>query len=427
MLRLRLTDVVMCLLIGSGVYNAWVGFVLNGGERFDAYQVDFLQFYTAGVVADRGQIDRLYDEPYFRALQRPGREQGLYSLYPPTMALAMAPLARLPYREALVAWWAIQAGCFLAAGAMLYRVMPFSRRWRINALLALGGMLPVWIAIGSGHLVPLLLAILCGGLMLHRRDRPAAAGLVLSALALKPQFAVGILLWLAVRRDVRALGGMLAGLAAQALAVSVFLGPGVCFDYLRAMPMITTIVRAFSYSPIFEQSFAGIASNLLRMRGYGYDLHTLPMRIIHIATAGAAAVLLCRVVFASRPWRGPTQSGDVRNYEYACAVMFPLLFSPYLLVYDLTLLAVALVFLWSSPQWRIGVALYLTMTAIAALAYLEMGFSVTGAAVLTTMFVLAAKCKGGVKGTVPFSSNKNGDGPQLPRGCPSFASAEITQ
>ena len=98
------------------------------------------------------------------------------------------------------------------------------------------------------------------------------------------------------------------------------------------------------------------------------------MRIAYAVTASAAAVMLCRVVWARRPWSKRAGSKAALppacrstapcNYEYACGVLFMMIFPPYFLVYDQTLLAVPLVMLWSSPAWRWGVALFATMTVL---------------------------------------------------------------
>ena len=69
------------------------------------------------------------------------------------------------------------------------------------------------------------------------------------------------------------------------------------------------------------------------------------MKIAYAVTASAAAVMLCRVVWARRPWQGQgcftPGPQETENYEYACGVLFMMIFPPYFLVYDQTLLASA--------------------------------------------------------------------------------------
>jgi hypothetical protein len=384
----RSADFLLGLLLALAVLAAWEGYVLNHRPETRGCGGDFPQFYTAGKIVSQGEADRLYDQPYFRHFQDSLRDDPLRSLYPPTMGLLMAPLGRLPYAAALAAWWAIQAICILATGAIFCRTVPLSRPWRINMLVALAALVPLWIAVGIGHLAPLLLLVLAGGLTLHKQGKRHWAGLALSLLALKPQLAAGLLLWMLLRRDLRTLAGLAVGLILQALAVAVCLGPAVWLDYLHAMPGISAITRAYCYSPLFEQSFAGIASNLCWSAGQSQ--WCIPaMRIAYALTAGAAAVMLCRVVWARRPWDPASADGRTENYEYACGALFMMIFPPYFLVYDQALLAVPLVMLWSSPAWRWGVALLAANTVLAANLSFTLGFSLTGFVALSAMFSLA--------------------------------------
>jgi hypothetical protein len=401
---------LLAVLFASAIRN---GADLPGNEGLRARSGDFSQFYTAGLLADRGEIDRLYDQAYFFGLQRDWKEDGgLFSLYPPMMALVMMPLARLPFHTALVVWWGIQAACFAAAGWILYGMMNLSRRWRVIALAALANLFPLAIAVRMAHLTPMLLVVLAGGIALHGRGKTVSAGLLLSLLAIKPQLAVGLVLWLCLRRDLRTLAGVAAGMLAQAAAVAAAFGPAVFRDYLQQLPVIAAICRRiFQYSPIFEQSASGIVDNLLWMHGADRSIRVVAMIAAHIVAAAAASILLVRTVSAARPfgagrkavspgrqpgdadgWRpepGTPWVAHAAQYEYAAAVLFMLLFPPYLLVYDLVLLAVPLVLLWSTPRWPVGVVLYATTTMLAATLAMWTGFSLTGLVALWAMFEIA--------------------------------------
>ena len=412
----RVSDMALALLTALAVLGAWEGYAVNHQQENGGCGGDFLQFYTAGSIVARGESVRLYDQDYFCSLQAPLREDPQHSLYPPTLALVMSPLALLSPSAALKAWWLLQAICLAACAAIFYRTTPLPRHWRITMLVALAALLPIWIGVGIGHLSPMLLLVLTGGLTWHRQGRRLAAGALLSLLAVKPQLAAGLTLWMLLRRDVRTLAGLALGGVAQFTVVAEILGPGIWLDFVHALPGIAASTRAYVYSPLFEQSFAGIASNLV-------DAAALPalkipaMRIVYAATSAAAAVALCRVVAARQPFAGKQfpaaatarakhgGSGHFscspvlwpgvgfgmcrRNYEYACGVLFMTIFPPYFLVYDQTLLAIPLVMLWASPAWRWGVLLLAVSAVPLANLSFSIGFSVTGAAGLATMIALA--------------------------------------
>ena len=166
-------------------------------------------------------------------------------------------------------------------------------------LLALAAMAPLWIAVGVGQLSPMFLLLLAGGLTLHKQGKCGWAGLLLSLLALKPQLAAGLVLWMLLRRDLRTLLGLAAGFVLQILTVATVLGPGLWLDYLCAMPTISAVTRYYHYSPLIEASLVGIASNLFWAAGLA-AWEGAAMKITYALTASAAVVLLCRVVWCGR-------------------------------------------------------------------------------------------------------------------------------
>jgi hypothetical protein len=313
----------------------------------------------------------------------------------------VAPLTRLSYGNALAVWWVVQAACILATASIIYRTLDLPRPWRTNALLALAALLPLWIAVGIGQFTPVLVLALAGGLVLHKQGKCILAGLLLSLLALKPQLAVGLVLWMLLRRDHRTLLGLAAGFVSQAVAVAAVLGLGVWLDYFHALPAISAITRRAHFSPLVEGSFTGIASNLAAAAGHA-AWETMAMKLAYALTVSFALVMLCRVVWRKERGAGSRERGvgslqapcsvlpaPCSPSEYACGVLFMTIVPPYLIIYDQTLIAVALVMLWSSPRWRWGVVLFSTMTAVAANLSLTLGFNFTGLAALATMYALA--------------------------------------
>ena len=405
MSRWRLSDWTFGLLAALALWAAWESVVITYRPQTRGCGGNFSQYYVAGSIVRGGDARRLYDQPYFLHLQEPLRDDPLPSIYPPTVGTLVAPLTVLSFANALAVWWAISAICILATGLIFYRTAEIARPWRINMLAALAAMMPLWIALGIGQLAPLLVLLLAGGIALHKRGNRASAGLVLSLLALKPQLAVGLVLWMLLRRDARTLFGLAAGFAIQVFAVAAVAGPAVWSDYLHALPAISAITRRAHFSPMVEASFTGIAGNLTWSAGWA-AWEATAMKFAYAVSVSAAAVMLCRVVWSQRPLseqEGRTSSPLLAtrpvpyaaNYEYACGVLFMLVVPPYLIIYDQTLIAVPLVMLWSSPAWRWGLALFAATTVVAANLSLALGFSVTGFAALAAMFFLAKAASAG--------------------------------
>ena len=380
MFRWPLPDRLNLLLAGLLVFTAWGPLCCN------IFRVgcDTMQFYTAGDLVNRGQAARLYDHPYFLECQRriggPDVDPADYSshLYPPSVALLAAPWARLPYPDARAVWWAVQSLLLVVAGWMAWRGTAIPPRWRVTAMLALAALFPIWIALRIGQLSPVWLASLLGGILLHRRGNRLTAGLVLSILAIKPQLAAPVFIWLLLRRDWRSIGGMAMGVAVQGLAVMVFLGPGMPFYYFHEFPHLAKAAKVAIFSAAYEQSFAGTLQGLLFRLGWLPLEHGWAAMLMQPLIGVVAGIWLFQAVRAHARSRLGGESPEAAAwYEYACASLFVLLLTPHLLLYDASLLAVPIVCLWSSPGWRMGVLLWLSATVVAPYVSFGLGFSPT--------------------------------------------------
>ncbi len=363
--------------------------------------IDAMQFYGAADLVNRGESNRLYDQAHFQTLQQP-LAQGEdcshhYSFYPPIVALLLTPWAKLPYSEARVVWWVAEALFFAFAGWMIHRWVGIPRPWRLSAVLAVAILMPVWMAMRVGQMTPVWLVAILGGFLLHQRGRRFAAGLALSVLAMKPQLALPLGMWLAMRRDWRALGGMFAGAAVQNLLVMACLGPAMPFYYLRELPNIMRDAKMADHTAAYEQSIAGTVKNLLMASGWLMPEQRWTAMLIQPVLALAAGMGLYQVVRGSRRLEalGSSEAGAIaRNYEYASAVLFVVLTTPHLLLYDAAILAAAIAYLLKTPAWRLGAALVASLTTAAALAYYAFGFSAMPILAMVIVFQLAARVSG---------------------------------
>lgn len=305
---------------------------------------DFLQFYIAGRLAPHHDAG-MYNHARFFALQQqllPVDELNprYYPLYPPTVALAFIPLARLPYERAIEIWWLIQTACLLAAGKLLINLGGVPPQQRRLGWLILATFYPAWLAILNGQLSPLLLLVVTLGLSLRQRSSSTPAqllsGLVLSCLALKPQLAALVMVWLALRLDWRTAFGFAAGLGAQFGAVAWILGWEAWRDYAQNLGVYSQLSGIYRFTPDYEQSLSGILINLFGPQ------RAVWFKTIHLLVAMAAAVGLWRIVHAERSAAATRQRPVVREHfqakELAGVVLFCLLGTPHLLVYDLSLL-----------------------------------------------------------------------------------------
>jgi hypothetical protein len=384
-LRSTLNMLLLCLLPASAA-------VALRGQIFVA-GCDITQFYSAGQLVNRGLGDFLYSKLYLQYSHSTSAASFLatsyYSPYPPIMAVLAAPWARLPISLAQMVWWGCDGAAFCLAGWMLYRSRLVRGRWRLTAVLAMAAMFPAWIALRVGQPTPLWLLSILGGIILHSRGRCVAAGAAWSILAMKPQLAAPLLLWLLLRRDGRALGGVLLGVAVQTAVVMAVLGPAMPLRYLLALPQIAGISKITSLSPAYEHSFAEMLNRAMLYNGWTLNQRLAVSAPIQAVIGVALAALLLQIILAGgRLQKQGVAPPCLPRYEYAAAVLFMVLATPHFLLFDVTLLIVPIVCLWSTPAWRLGLAMYPLTTVAAPLVFLALGYSLVPFVALWVLYRL---------------------------------------
>jgi alpha-1,2-mannosyltransferase len=228
--------------------------VLGFAATHGAYQVaraalhtkqglDFTPEYIAArMLVDHADL-RFYDHA---VVKQRGRELGLHGplgpddpvvnyAYPPWLPLLYAPLSRLPWDAARLLWFALSLASTAAAVALLgaeCAPRPEDRRtWAAGALAAACFYFPISYGLMAGQANDAILLLIVLSLVLLRRDRPFAAGLVLSVAGLWKIFTGFPVLFLLARREWRALAGVAAGCAALVLASLPFVGVQTWVDW----------------------------------------------------------------------------------------------------------------------------------------------------------------------------------------------------
>lgn len=177
---------------------------------------DFSTFYAG---AELAHTPALYDHESMRREVRalwPDSGDSEVFLRAPFYAVLLKPLAWLPYRAALVAFLCLSMGSFL------WFVIRFAKECAYLPVLAAFSV-PMYLNVNGGANVPLLLAVIGGFVLLTRRGRDFAAGLVLALCAIKFHLFVFVPLLLLLERRWRILLGLCAGSVALALAGGITL------------------------------------------------------------------------------------------------------------------------------------------------------------------------------------------------------------
>jgi alpha-1,2-mannosyltransferase len=283
---------------------------------------DFANVYAAGKLALAGEPGLAYDWPAHHAMQKAisGREDIPYYgwHYPPAFLLVAAALAALPYLGALFVYQAATLAAYLA---VVRRIAGRPEAW-LPAL----AFPAVFVNLTHGH-NGFITAALLGGALLVLDRRPLLAGALIGCLAYKPQLGLLVPLVLAVTGRWRTIAAAAATVLAIAALTWVLFGADVFVAFWHSLPMTQRVI--LEGAPGFHKIQSVYAA--LRQLGVPGTLANAAQMATTLLVAAALVAL----------WR----SAAAFELKAAALLIGCVLATPYVLDYDLMVLAPAIVFL----------------------------------------------------------------------------------
>ena len=284
---------------------------------------DFSNVYAAGRLTWQGHPADVYDPPLQHAAEKQifaGRDVPFHGWHYPPFFLGVAFLvASIPYAWGLAIWLAASFAAYLAA---MWAILP-----RRETLLIAAAFPAVFVNVGHGQNGFLTAALLGGALQLLDR-RPWLAGVLIGLLSYKPQFGALIPIALLAGGRWRTICGALATIACLFALSLATLGSGIWQAFADSMTFTQTVV--------LEQGNTGwekIQSIFSAVRMWGGS--------IHLAYAVQFALAAALAVSQAWLWRNDT-AFELKAAGLAAGT---LLATPYVLDYDLVVLAVAIAYL----------------------------------------------------------------------------------
>lgn len=325
---------------------------------------DFVQFYTLGHLASEHRVSAMYDITALHEAQValvPESKSFLYPpVYPPQIPVLFAPVAGWSYQTALIAWSVLTI--------VGYALILWSAWKPVSALLPNRSMLiaaaaafpPFWMLVMYGQVTILILAAFWAGWMALERGHRFLAGIAFGLLALKPQFGIPLAVVVLARRDWPMLWGAVASIALQSAGVWVSLGADAFRGFASTLAVTLTNVDLLESKPIYSHSLR----TLTRL---------LPSGIGTALWVGAAGMVLWYTV---RVWKS---EAPIR-VRVGMVMLASLLVNPHAIVYDLTVLALPLIWFaayvqederrrfaanfWKTVSWLFAALLVPTAEAI---------------------------------------------------------------
>ncbi|MEN3951290.1 glycosyltransferase family 87 protein [Iodidimonas sp. SYSU 1G8] len=326
--RGRLTAYPFIFLVLGMAGVIWAALSDNGVLTPDGLPLgaDFINVYATSYLVLQGSPEIAYDPVRHNAVEHalidfdPGAYFGWH--YPPMALFLVAPLALLPFMGALFVWLGVT---FLGYLAVLRATVP--KDLPVGpAVLALVGFTGVFINVINGQNGFLTTGLLGAAFLALARGRPWLAGVLIACLLYKPQF--GVLIPLALLAG----GYWRSVIAASAAGLILIAASYLVFgaETWQAFLGSTTFTR----DVVLEAGGTGwhrIQSifSMVRMAGGG----------IEVAYAAQMIVLLGLALLVVVVWRRPSAPFEVKAALLAAG---SLLATPYVLDYDLIVLALVL-------------------------------------------------------------------------------------
>jgi hypothetical protein len=291
---------------------------------------DFTAYWSGAVSQANGQ-------PLYGWLAEPRPLQARDYVYPPLLALLLAPATHLlDYSVARWSWLAVSLACLAASVPLLARVAALHTRGPAAPLAFAGVVLlpATTYALAIGQLSPQLLLLLTAALALLQRGRPAGAGALIALGAAVKVFPVLLGGYLGLRRAWTALAGAIVA-GAVLLAVSV-----LAAGWEAHVTYLTAVVprQSYLFAAPFNVSLTGFFARLLTENAFTTPLVSAEGLARGLAAIGTALLL---GITALGIWRAPPGAAGTA-LAYGLATVAALLVSPVNGVYNHVIVALPL-------------------------------------------------------------------------------------
>jgi hypothetical protein len=325
-------------------------------------ETDFPNYFTAAkIVADGGEVDRLYDSEWFQEQMRRyqvGRPSaGEFSPFPPPTALLLVPLTRFEPLGALRIMTGVSVLCLICSIILLARILSWSLIDSGVFVLLSGYALLNTLRFGQIYILVSLSCIL--GYYAHLKGKPLLAGICFGLFSPIKYFPIVILVYFAFRKEWRVvLGGATAILIVILASIGV-LGWKIHADFLSSVLGHHLIAQLNLQDP-FTASYQSFDSLFRRLFIFDATLNPRPLyalpRVQSIAVfITKASILLATMTALVKLARGGAASTTALSIGILGIVT--LLLAPATATYHFVLLWLPVGLLVNS-FFREGAALY---------------------------------------------------------------------
>jgi hypothetical protein len=352
--RLRMQAIILiCCLWGACAVDFSTAGLLDraGNVKFQ----DFLQFYISAQLIAHGRNNQLYDQQIASTelehiVQQPTSVR-LPTVYGPQVGLLFVPLRRFSFLAAASIWVLISVLLFFVCVYWLRMLCPSLRQH--SGLIAMSAVCfpPFFHFFLRGQISVLLLLCFTAAFLAFRSGNHWMAGAALGLLVFKPQFLVAIPLVFLFSGAWKTLAGVAISAFAQIALAWTYFGA----DVMRAY--FVTLWHMPRWIALAEPATA--QAQMHSLRSFWLLLWPWPTVVLVFYVCSSIAVLLMAVA----SWRS---HGDL-SLRFSALIFAAVLVNPHLFVYDLLVLAPAILLL---IDWALGHADHPASATVSVLVYL---------------------------------------------------------
>jgi arabinofuranan 3-O-arabinosyltransferase len=294
---------------------------------------DFLQFYISARLIQQGRTAQLYDQRVadqeLQALVGPHTGVRLPTVYPPQVGLLFLPLARFSFPVAARIWTALSMLLYFLCLYAVWRSCPTLAPYALTLLIAALAFPPLFHCFVRGQISTVLLLCFTLAFLALRANRNFLAGAALGMLVFKPPFLVAIPLIFLLARAWKPFAGLvLSALAQTALGV-------LCFGRDVMLAYFDSLLHPSRWISIAELPLAPIQMHSLR----AFWMLLVPWPWASLALYVVSTVLVIGI--AAAIWK----SSAPLPLRFSALTLAAVLVNPHLFIYDLLVLAPALLLL----------------------------------------------------------------------------------
>ncbi len=300
---------------------------------------DFRQLYAAGYMVRTGHAGQLYDtraQQEFQDALVGNDERALPFIRPAYQALLFVPFSLVPYRNAYLAFLAVNL-VLLALAFWLMRpsMENLSRVWRGLPICVFLVFYPIALALMQGQDSILLLALLAGALVVLDQGRELTAGILVGLGLFKMQIVIPIALLFLLWRRRRFFAGFALSAGLVSLISLWVVGLTQTAAYARSLFSVGTSVAAANQFPLRVSIMANLRGLIFGLVGglMGPRLSAFWTQAVTILVS--VIVLLWVAVFTPHKHRAAN--------ALVIAITASVIVSYYLFIHDLSVLLIPIV------------------------------------------------------------------------------------